>query len=297
MLSLENIRNQILALEKLRNIVKTMKALSAANIRQYEKSVHSVAGYFRNVERGLHVVLREPDSMDLSSNPAQPPAPERIGAIIFGTDYGLCGRFNEDVADFAAAQLSSLGCGAGQRRIVALGGRLALTLEQMHQPLEDVLLLPGSAPQISFAVQAISMKIDEWQREHQVQSVYMFYNRRMPTKQSDPVGFEIWPIKLSRFAHLEEPTWPSRSLPTYTMSRQELLQHLLRQYLFVTIFRACAESQASEHASRLSAMQLAERNLDGNLDELSTQFRRERQNAITAELLDVISGYESIVRT
>ena len=57
MQSLENIREQLDGLEKLRNIVKTMKALSAANIRQYEQSVRSLSGYFRTVERGLHVVL------------------------------------------------------------------------------------------------------------------------------------------------------------------------------------------------------------------------------------------------
>jgi F-type H+-transporting ATPase subunit gamma len=78
------------------------------------------------------------------------------------------------------------------------------------------------------------------------------------------------------------------------MPREALLSRLLRQYLFVSIFRACAESQASEHASRLAAMQAAERNLDTRLEEVTMTFRRARQDVITSELLDVVAGFEAI---
>jgi F-type H+-transporting ATPase subunit gamma len=78
------------------------------------------------------------------------------------------------------------------------------------------------------------------------------------------------------------------------MERPALIRQLLHQYLFVSIFRACAESQASEHASRLAAMQSAQRNLDERLEEVTMTFRRARQNVITSELLDVVSGFEAI---
>jgi F-type H+-transporting ATPase subunit gamma len=79
------------------------------------------------------------------------------------------------------------------------------------------------------------------------------------------------------------------------MDRNILLASLLQQYFFITLFRACAESQASEHASRLTSMQSAQKNLDEKRKELSAQFRRVRQEAITTELLDVLSGFDSIV--
>lgn len=102
------------------------------------------------------------------------------------------------------------------------------------------------------------------------------------------------PVNLRRFQRLQEKRWPSRSLPTFTMEREVLLSRLLHQYLFVSIFRACAESQASEHASRLAAMQSAQRNLDDRLDEVTMTFRRARQSVITSELLDVVAGFEAI---
>ena len=78
------------------------------------------------------------------------------------------------------------------------------------------------------------------------------------------------------------------------MDRERRHSHLLHQYLFVSIFRACAESQASEHSSRLAAMQSAQRNLDERLDEVTMTFRRARQNVITSELLDVVAGFEAL---
>ncbi len=91
-----------------------------------------------------------------------------------------------------------------------------------------------------------------------------------------------------------EEAWPSRCLPTFTMERNRLLASLVHQYLFVSVFRACAESQASEHASRLAAMQSAEHNLEDRLQDVTQEFRRARQTVITAELLDVVGGFEAI---
>lgn len=290
MQALEKLRHQMDALGNLHNIVKTMKALSAANIRQYEGAVHSLASYFRNVERGLHVVLREQAMSGGKSSPRRRAMPHRLAAVVFGTDYGLCGRFNEEISAYALTRLERTGVQVEDRRILAVGDRVASSLEQAGQTVEEVFVLPSAAAQISDTVHAISLKVDAWQRFRGVQSVYLFYNRH----QQSPVGFELWPVELSRFQHLEEQRWPSRSLPTFSMSSDALLGCLLQQYLFVTIFRACAESQASEHASRLSAMQVAQRNLDEHIEELTMQFRRERQNSITSELLDVVAGYEAI---
>ncbi len=78
------------------------------------------------------------------------------------------------------------------------------------------------------------------------------------------------------------------------MDRETLFSRLLNQYLFVSIFQACAESQASEHASRLAAMQSAERNLDDRLEEVTMVYHRARQDVITSELQDVVSGFEAI---
>lgn len=96
-----------------------------------------------------------------------------------------------------------------------------------------------------------------------------------------------------RFHSLTEEPWPSHVLPMFTLPREQLLLALLQQYFFVTLFRACAESLASENGSRLAAMQLAEKNLAERHAEVTGAYRRRRQESITTELLDVLVGYET----
>ena len=74
------------------------------------------------------------------------------------------------------------------------------------------------------------------------------------------------------------------------------LRALIREYLFVSLFRACAESLASENASRLAAMQRAEKNIEELLEDLDGRFHRLRQSSIDEELFDVISGFEALLK-
>ena len=72
------------------------------------------------------------------------------------------------------------------------------------------------------------------------------------------------------------------------------LRALIREYLFISLFRACAESLASENASRLAAMQRADKNIDELLEDLNRNFHRLRQSGIDEELFDIISGFEAL---
>lgn len=290
--SLEQLHKQLASLDELRTIVKTMKALSAASIRQYEQAVESLADYYRTIERGLHVVLKETEPP--ARAPARREAPRRLAAIVFGSDHGLCGRFNEEITEHATQRMGAVAADPEHRLLLAVGARVAASLEQAGHAVEENFLVPGSAGQITATVQQILLKVEEWRESAGIYYVLLFYNRHSRRRGYQPTGLELLPISLRRFHRIEAERWPSRTLPTFTMEREALLRRLLHQYLFVSIFRACAESQASEHASRLAAMQSAQRNLDERLADVTMRFRRARQNVITAELLDVVAGFEAI---
>ena len=94
---------------------------------------------------------------------------------------------------------------------------------------------------------------------------------------------------------LAELPWPTKSLPEVIGGGgTETLRAFIRGYLFVSIFRTCAESLAAENASRLSAMQRADKNIDELLEDLNRTFHRLRQNGIDEELFDVVSGFEAL---
>jgi F-type H+-transporting ATPase subunit gamma len=289
--TLEQLRHQLEAIDDLASIVRTMKALAAVNIRQYETAVHSLGHYFRTVELGLHVVLRE-----LPAPRAPAHGAERVGAIVFGSDHGMCGRFNEEIAGHAAEWLADA-AGAERPRIIAVGARVAALLEARGLRPEQDMFVPASAARIGATVRQVLLALDEWQVSGRTERVYLFHNRSSAEGRYRPTRTRLLPVNLHRLHSLEGERWPSRSLPSYTMRRELLFARLLRQFFFVTIFRACAESLAAENAARLAAMQSAERNLQERQQELLGEFRRLRQDAITAELLDVVSGYEALQAT
>ena len=78
------------------------------------------------------------------------------------------------------------------------------------------------------------------------------------------------------------------------MDWETIFRALIREYLFVSLYRAFADSLASENASRLAAMQSAEKNIEERLEELFGQFHRQRQSTITEELIDIVSGFEAM---
>jgi F-type H+-transporting ATPase subunit gamma len=103
---------------------------------------------------------------------------------------------------------------------------------------------------------------------------------------------KAWQIKLI------ELSWPilyhQKNSPEIMGTGQKTIRMLIREYLFVSLFRAVAESLASENSSRLAAMQRADKNIDQLLRDLTSQFHRLRQNSIDEELFDVISSFEAI---
>ncbi|MGA8261455.1 MAG: F0F1 ATP synthase subunit gamma [Arenicellales bacterium] len=294
--SLERLQKQLANIEDLRDIVRTMKALSAASIRQYENAAEALADYYRTVELGLHAALRGatgPLSLSGSRRPRQPPG---AGLIVFGSDHGLCGRFNEDVVAHAVQYLQESHLPKGSWRVLAVGARTAGGLEREGVPVEEDLIVPGSASRITATVLQLLLKIDEWRVEDDAMPVVLFYNRaRQRNTSYRSESLPLLPLDLSRFQHLKEAPWPSRNIPGFSLTRPDLLSRLLRQYFFVALSRACADSQAAEHGSRLAAMQGAERNLGERLDEITMSYHRARQSVITSELLDVVSGFEAII--
>ena len=287
--TLERLRQRLNSFGDLRDIVGTMKALSAASIHQHEQAVLSLTDYRRTVELGLHVVLRESEPSPVRKFRED----DHLAAVIFGTDYGLCGRFNEEITQYALQRLDAISSNP-ERKILVVGMRASDLLERAGQPVTGVLNLPGGANQIGATIQEILLHIDHWRQDPGLDLLYLFHNRPSGRSAYHTTSFPLLPLHLERFHRLQERAWPSRNLPTYTMDRDELLSALLRQYFFISLFSACAESQAAEHGSRLAAMQVAERNLNERIEKLTGQYRRSRQETITTELLDVVTGFEAV---
>jgi len=123
---------------------------------------------------------------------------------------------------------------------------------------------------------------------------YLFHNRPVSGTGYEPVKQRLLPLDVQWQRNYHQIEWPTKLLPEVLGSRESTLGALIREYLFVSLFKTCAESLASENASRLAAMQRAQRKIDELLDGLRAAFNQERQTSIDEELFDVVSGFEAL---
>jgi len=292
MRSIESMKSRIRSTEKLFSVVKTMKSLAAVNIRQYEQAVESVGDYRKTVEMGLQVVMRHRDDLQIGARVAPR---QSLGAVVIGSDVGMCGSLNDQIAAFSLTTIKNyLGLDPQNRPILAVGEKVAAILGDEGLPVERTFRVPGSVEGITGIVEQVLLDIDAWRRERRIDQVFLFYNQQESGVNYRPQQFKLLPEDQEWLKNLRQKSWQGRLLPTYTMDWDPLFSALIRQYIFISLFRSLAYSLASENASRLAAMQRAEKNIEEKLGVLNREFQQQRQTAITEELLDIISGYESL---
>ena len=285
-----SLRRKIGSAGDLQSVVRTMKALAASNIGQYEQSVRALGDYYRSVELGLSICFRKNAASSMLASTARVDAAS-VSAIVFGSDQGLVGRFNDIVADFALQALTEF---PRTPRVWAVGERVHGRLADAGLALAGLHAVPNSVQAITALVGRILLESEAGQKQDAIGELHLFYNRPTSGAIYAPVRQRLLPLDETWRRKLIDLPWPSGNLPEVAGDEITALRALIREYLFVSLFRACAESLASENASRLAAMQRADKNIDDLLQDLNENFHRIRQSGIDAELFDVVSGFDAL---
>jgi F-type H+-transporting ATPase subunit gamma len=290
-----SLRRKIGSAADLQSVVRAMKAQAAASVGQYERSVAALGDYARSVELGLGVCFRLEAARAAPAPPALPRAATEIRAIVFGSDQGLVGRFNDLVVDHARAALEIMPAPA---KVWAVGERVRASLLDTAMPLLGVFAVPGSVQAIAALVADILVTVvresGEPGQTATAIELHLYYNRPQSGSTYAPVSQRLLPLDAGWQRGLATQPWPTNMLPETLGSPAMTLRALISEYLFVSLFRACAESLASENASRLAAMDRADRNIDEMLGTLNDSLHRLRQSQIDEELSDVISGFKAL---
>ena len=286
-----SLRRKIENAGDLQSVVRTMKALAASSIGQYEKSVRALGDYYHTVELGLGVCFRESGPAPLIGERQEQKGAGEIDAVVFGSDQGLVGQFNDVIAEYA---MKTLAPWPGQHRIWAVGERVRARLADGGLPEAGFFPVPNSVKAITPLVGRILVESEKRQNHGEITELHLFYNRPTSGAVYAPVSQRLLPLDENWRRGLFQLPWPTANLPEVMGGGMSTLRALIREYLFVSLFRACAESLASENASRLAAMQRADKNIDDLLGSLNGTFHRLRQSGIDEELFDVISGFEAL---
>lgn len=292
MATLEELSHHIETAEELQSVVRTMKTISSVAIRRYELAEQAMARYLETIEMGLQVVLRAHDRAK-----AEPPPPGRgrSAVILAGSEIGLCGAFNEKIVDFALRSLADDGTAAENRLVLTIGARAGASWRAEAEPPAAHEDAPATLEALSRTVDAVLTRLDHWQENEDVVRLVLFHHRPGDDGVLTPVQTRLLPLDPAWLAGLRLRRWPSRRLPVPAGAPEVLFRALVRQLLFARVSTAIIQSQTAEHAERLKAMQAADHSIAEKIDDLHIVHRRIRQEAITSELLDIVSGYGAIV--
>lgn len=298
MASLIDLRRRIRSVKNTQQITKAMKMVAAAKLRRAQDQILATRPYaleLRKVTEHLAAVsagevehpLLTPAGGD---DDAEAGSGKTLVLVVTG-DKGLCGAFNAHVQRRAEQEMAKLN-GGGE--ILALGNRGADFFTHRGSPMRGA--RRGLFKDLNYgAAQELAAEVSKAFSDGEYDAVYAVYNefisvlsqrvsweRLLPIAREDVVGEEGGAADGDHRDYLYEP------------SEAEILNDLLPRFVTFQIYRVLLESQAAEHAARMTAMDSATKNAGELIDALTLQYNRSRQAEITTELIEVVSGANAL---
>jgi len=280
MASRREIEKQALTIEGLRDIVHSMRALAATYLSQAERQLDGVRSYADTIGHAIEDCLvgrelRLPDR-----------AATGTAVIVFFSEQGLCGRFNEVMAEAAEKDTGS----EEHVQFIAVGKRGPGLMRRRSLPI--LAELPGTTSPngVDNVIHGIARLVLDLLGRGAFARLCLLYAKYLSPGRIEPTFERVLPLDLSQWREAGE---TRTSPPRLALSRLALIEELVNEYTFISLYRALTESLAGENGMRLQSMMAAQSNVDETLDDLQRHARIQRQNEITEELLDVVSGAEA----
>jgi F-type H+-transporting ATPase subunit gamma len=286
MANLKAIKKRIVSVKNTRQITKAMKMVSAAKLRRAQDNVVAARPYAKMLREVLGRLSANPDA---EASPLQMKREVKKALLIVVTsDRGLCGGFNANICKAADRFVKENKDKYPSMSIMTVGRKGFEFLKSRQSIYKNQ---AGVFAQLSY--QTAALLADEVIKgfiEEEYDEVLLIYNAFRSVMSQDITLEQLLPVAPQEAAETTE-------LPPvyiYEPDKETLLAELLPKNIEVQIFKALLESNASEHGARMTAMDSASKNADEMIGKLTLQYNRARQAAITTELIEIISGAESL---
>jgi F-type H+-transporting ATPase subunit gamma len=290
--TLEDLNRKLEGAKDIKSVVKAMKAMAASNISQYEAAVASLGDYYHTVTLGIKAYLTAEKIQTVIQKPIQKKVKEEtICVIVFGSDLGLVGQFNDLLSGFVQQSLKAI---EGNKEIWVIGERIQALLMDAGLNITKLYAVPGSMDAVTPLIETLLVEMQISRDTKNIQQFYIIHNRPKVGSGYDTVQQRILPLDEKWMLEIIKIQWPTNLIPEVIGNPETMLIALINAYLFVSMFSACTESLAAENASRLEAMQRAEKSISDMLESLGKKFQSLRQSMIDEELFDVVSGFEAL---
>jgi F-type H+-transporting ATPase subunit gamma len=287
MATLRDIKRRIKAVESTSKITKAMKMVSAAKFRKAQQRMLEMRPY---ADRMNGILSSLASSAEGEIHPLLAVRPRKnIEVIVMTSDRGLCGAFNTNIMKAATRHIDELKR-EGYDVTIDIVGRKARDYYK-RRSIEMRKTWTGIAGKISYAnAQEIAAEIIENYTNEMTDEVILIFNEFKSAIAQQVVISRLLPLAPIQAA---EETLPIYNF-IYEPSKQEIFSRLVPKNVEIQIFRALLESQASEEAARMAAMENATRAANDMINSLTLQFNKARQASITKELMDIVGGVEAM---
>ncbi len=283
----EALKQKIKMTKDLYNIVGTMKMLSSVSVGQYEKALNSLTQYTQTVQMAFQGLFNQEGFY--APSPVKEKKSHKNLVICIGSDNGLVGKFNRDVFQFLNEENNSL----SNLKFISVGKRMTLTLNSMDIHPLAVYNHSNSLKEISALADALLNKINLFLSKDSYDSVFVIYNERQKSKIIQQ-KIQLLPFAPELLKTFKNKKWDGKMIPLVNPENTGLFSALSQEYLTIFLINALTCSLACEHYVRMIHMQQAEKNIEKKLNELDLLYQQARQNQITDELIDIISGAEAM---
>ena len=292
MASLDDLKKRITSVKSTQKITKAMKMVAAAKLRKAQENAEKSRLYS---EKMNEIITNLKSSItDKSSAPRLLIGNndnKRFLCVIMTADRGLCGGFNSNICKKSKEYINNLLKENREVKIITVGSK---SFDQMKRNYGNYIiekLTFKNQREINVTdAQKISNKIISMFHKNEFDVCTIFYSKFKSVISQEPIEQQIIPVKNDTSNTLKEDVLSYEFEP----EEDEILEDLLPKNISTQVFKAFLENAASEQGSRMTAMDNATRNAGELVDKLTINYNRSRQASITKELIEIISGAESL---
>lgn len=284
MASLKEVKGRIATVNNTRKITSAMKMVASAKLHKAQATIANMLPYEERLHRLLMNFLTDEQ---INSPYMSVRKTKRVALVVFSSNSSLCGGFNANVIKHAIQLLDTYqGMDRENILIFPVGKKVAEALAKAGYNIQGDFQHMADKPSFTEAASLAQQLMDMFIRG-EVDKVELLYNHFKSMATQILTHETYLPIQLS-----EETLTEQQADTDYIIepSREELLVMLLPKVLRLKLYTVLLDSNASEHAARTMAMQIATDNADDLLQELTLMYNKTRQQAITNELLDIVGG-------
>lgn len=285
--TLRDIKRRIKAVHSTSKITKAMKMVAASKFRKAQQRMFELRPY---ADRMNSVLSSLAGSAESEIHPLLAVRPrQNMDIIVLTSDRGLCGAFNSNILRAASKHISHLKKEGFEVSVSAIGRKAVDYFKRRNVSLKKS--WTGISGRISYAnAQEIATDIIERYTNEATDEIILAYNEFKSVAAQKVVVTRLLPLASIEAA--------AETLPVfnfiYEPSKEDIFSNLLPKNVEIQVFRALLESQASEEAARMSAMENATKAANDMIDSLTLQFNKARQASITKELMDIVGGVEAL---